>query len=617
MSAELSSHWSEQEDVVDTELQALRSAPIGIAITSLAGSLQYANDAFWRFFDCDVRACTDGDIRQATRGLLSEDFLVSVAREGGPQQMCVFMGANRVLLCTAQRVMHGAFPIYLCVVVQEISDLAAEYQQRWQTTREVFSNYGVVGVWNWTMRIADPEHVGSNPLVWMSRCDDLFGGGLEPRTLDDFVQRMEPSCRQRVVTEVSRAIQARARYYVDYEFVDRDGSIRRMRSVGSCIDGIYPPAPRLIGVELELRPQQAEESGEDVCRTLLDRIDVPVVWIDRQLRYQYFNPAFAALAERARHGTPRLGQSLLSSAEDPVQRRRLVDAARRAMKGEPCVLEMEVFDERNEVCESIDLHFKLVGRIGGALGVGHDVSPLKRASRYHQYLNAQFRQRLEHRAANIDASNRDLSNRVAAACDGLHGKLQEITALLAAEQADTSQPIRAALTDMKAMIDGLSQLSAVGARSPQWRKIDMNRLLREVLRELRPMTEGRSIEFDVRSLPHVVADRVLVKQVLLNLVSNAIKFTRDRVVARVRIWATLEDGMTVWSVADNGIGFKTDDVEEMFGAFVGRGRKPPGTGLSIAWRAIQQLEGRLWCEGSPGQGATFHFTIGDPQFSGR
>jgi signal transduction histidine kinase len=619
MSAELLEYSAESEGSQVTELEALGTAPIGVAVTSLAGSLRYANDAFGLLFNASA-VHVGGDIHEITRGLLQEEFLMSVAREGGTRQIVVTVDEHRVLLCTAKRVMHGPFPIYLSVVVQDISDLAGEYVARWQVLRQGLGGSGVAGPWNWTMLTVSTNDVCSNPVTWLSADAGAFGAGFEPKTFGDLLQRVQPHCRGRVLAEVSRAIETRGSYCVDYELMGRDGSLRYMRSMGCC-SGSEHSTWRLIGVEVELQARQPEEHRDGICRTLLEQMEVPVLSIDRRLRYRYFNSAFETFARSVGDHAVQIDEPVLGAVTCPGRRRRLADVLARVMKGEPSIYESEFADDRGEVYQWVDFHFKPTrdasGAIDGAVAVGYDVSPLKRANRYQKSLSAELRQRLEHRMANIDAANRDLSNRVASACDHLRRQLQEIRAMIGVEAAaasgtENSPPhIPAALAGMAAQIDALEELSDIALRRPEWRRIDMNRLIREILRDLGPMVEGRSVQFDIESLPHVVADRTLVRQVLFNLLSNAIKFTRGCPAPRVRVWATAtENGATTWSVADNGIGFDTKKVDEMFGAFVRRGTKPQGVGLSVAWRAIQQLDGRLWCESSPGQGATFRFTIG-------
>lgn len=613
MSAELMEHPVGSDELKITELQALASAPIGLAVTSLAGSLRYANSTFGEFFNFDPAAHLGDDIREITRKRIGENLLMSVAREGGVRQVGFLVDGNRMLLCSARRVMHGPFPIFLSLVVQDISELSRDFDNRFEVLREQLDGCGVRGVWNWTMRIYDAENIGSNPIAWISSDASAFGSAFEPKTFSCLMQRMAPHCRARVAAEVARAIETRSRYVVDYEIVGRDGSVRRMRSAGRYLELTHSAARRLVGIEMELQPQRSNEGSDELHRELLEQMELPVLSIDRHMRYRYFNSAFESFAHSVGYQAVELDQPVLNTVSDPVRRRRLAEVLARVMKGEPAVYETKYYDDRGEVYLWMDFHFTPTrdasGAVDGAMAVGYDVSPLKRANLYHKLLNAEVKQRLDHRTASIDAANRDLSNQVAAMCGDLRARLEEL------KGAMKTQSTAAAIADMEARIGQLAALSSIGLRRPEPRKIDMNRLVREVLRELGNLLGERTVEFDIASLPHVVADRALVRQVFQSLLSNAIKFTRGCPSARIRVWTAVEEGTTVWSVSDNGIGFDPREGDEMFHTFARRGTKPRGVGLSVAWRAIQQLDGRLWCDSSPGQGATFHFTIGQQELA--
>jgi signal transduction histidine kinase len=593
---------------------ALENSPVGIAIATLAGSLQYANSTFFKLFDADPSAQASGDIRQIGRGAFREDFLMSVAREGAPRQVSISVegpGGERMLLCTVKRIMHGALPIYLSLVVHDITDLANDYHTRVQVLRKVLTECGLGGVWGWTMRVATDD-LRRNPIVWVSSTDDLFVNGRIPKTFDEFLQLVAPHCREQVAAEISRAIESRSDYSVEYEMIAADGSLRKMRSVGRYVTTTRHSEGRLSSVEFERAEPQQGGSSAGMSDALLAHMEAPVACIDRRLRYRYFNPAFAQLTAIVQGKTPAVEGPVLDSVADPSRRRLLAGMLSRVLKGEPCVYEQEIVDERGTPVQWIDFNLKPLrddaGAIDGIMVFGHDVSALKRADFRQQHMNAELRHRLERRAAQVDAANRDLSNRVAMACDELNADLQQLKASL---DGGASRRLATALAALESRVEGLARLSGVALRIPEQRSIDMHRLVHEVRRDLSFMLRGRSIEFEMDRLPEAVGDRALVRQVLESLLSNAIKFTQECAAPRIRVWAAVENGVTVWSVADNGVGFDASAADEMFSAFVSRGRKPRGVGLSIAWRAIQLLNGRLWCESSPGRGATFHFTIGD------
>jgi signal transduction histidine kinase len=599
---------------------ALEASSVGIAVATLAGSLQYANDAFFKFFGADATAPIASDIRQISRGLLREDFLVSVAREDGPRQVCISVdGPDRetMLLCTVQRIMHGALPIYLSVVVKDITDLADDYRTRVQLLRGVLSEQGMNGGWGWSLRLATNE-LRRNSIVWVSSTEELFGSRPVPKTLDEFLERVAPHCRERVAAELARAVESRAAYSVDYEFGGEGGATRQMRSVGQYVASTRCSEARMTCVEFERGPLEIRQSHDSMSDVLLANMEAPVARLDRRLRYQYFNPAFVMLMSNTQGQPPLLGRPALDTVADPARRRLLANLLSRVLKGEPAVYEQEIVDERGNPYQWIDFHLKPIrdasGAVDGIMTLGHDVSALKRANFRQEHLNAELQHRLERRTALVDAAHRDLSNRVADVCETLQEDLRQLKASVGSISASDDAGLQlaaAAVTNLESRIRGLARLSGVALQAPEQRSIDMHRIVQEVRRDLSFMLKGRTIDFVVDRLPEAVGDRALVRQVWESLLSNAIKFTQECATPRIHVWAAVEQGVTVWSVADNGIGFDMKTADDMFAAFVRRGRKPQGVGLSVAWRAIQQMNGRLWCESSAGCGATFHFTIGD------
>ena len=127
------------------------------------------------------------------------------------------------------------------------------------------------------------------------------------------------------------------------------------------------------------------------------------------------------------------------------------------------------------------------------------------------------------------------------------------------------------------------------------------------------MEEGRLVEWKIGPLPMVRGDAAMLRQVLVNLLENALKFTRPRSPAIVEIGCTPSVNELTFFVRDNGIGIDPRDFERIFVIFQRmhtRGEYPgTGLGLAICKRIIERHNGRIWVESSSGQGATFFFTL--------
>jgi len=134
-----------------------------------------------------------------------------------------------------------------------------------------------------------------------------------------------------------------------------------------------------------------------------------------------------------------------------------------------------------------------------------------------------------------------------------------------------------------------------------------------VLDEMRREREGRQVEVCIGPLPDCMGDPSLLKQVWVNLLSNAFKFTRKRVWALIEIACHEQQGEEVYVVRDNGAGFEMDYVAKLFGVFQRLHRadefEGTGAGLAIVQRIIHRHGGRIWAEARVDQGATFYFTL--------
>ncbi len=141
----------------------------------------------------------------------------------------------------------------------------------------------------------------------------------------------------------------------------------------------------------------------------------------------------------------------------------------------------------------------------------------------------------------------------------------------------------------------------------------METLVYSALALLRGENDVRSVEVKVGELPAAYGDPRLLKQVWLNLLSNAFKFTRGRDRAVVEVGHEMRDAMAVYFVRDNGTGFDMRYAQKLFGMFQRMHRQEDfegtGIGLAIVQRIVVRHGGRVWAESAKGKGATFYFTL--------
>ena len=165
---------------------------------------------------------------------------------------------------------------------------------------------------------------------------------------------------------------------------------------------------------------------------------------------------------------------------------------------------------------------------------------------------------------------------------------------------------------LNTLIDALLELSRASRKPLQLTAVDLNEILAQIRDTLLPDLLERDVRWEVQALPTVTGDRDALHGVLTQLIENALKFTRERTPAVIRVWA--DDLGTGWrvSVGDNGMGFDPQYSERLFNMFQRlHGKEVEGTGVGLAnvRRMVLKHGGQVFAEGQVGQGATFGFTL--------
>jgi signal transduction histidine kinase len=192
--------------------------------------------------------------------------------------------------------------------------------------------------------------------------------------------------------------------------------------------------------------------------------------------------------------------------------------------------------------------------------------------------------------------------------------LQDSGPPLSAQQLEFLATILQSANHMGTLIDDLLSFSRTAHVELCKVQVDAGLLVNDALGEFKLQTAERAIVWNIHPLPQVWADRALMRMVLINLISNAVKFTSVRTEPQIEIGCTPDAGEgTVFFIRDNGAGFDPAKAEKLFGAFQRMHSqtqfKGTGIGLATVQRIIHRHGGRIWAEGSVDGGATFYFSL--------
>jgi light-regulated signal transduction histidine kinase (bacteriophytochrome) len=242
--------------------------------------------------------------------------------------------------------------------------------------------------------------------------------------------------------------------------------------------------------------------------------------------------------------------------------------------------------------------------------------------------NEELEERVRVRTAELEAANRELEAFSSSVSHDLRGPLHLIDgystileethgSLLNPEGKKCLQRIHKGVQEMASIIESLLNLSRLGRRQLKMQATSLDEVLALVLADFKTDTQGRQIDWKVGKLPIVECDRGLIKQVLINLIGNSIKYTRPREVPMIEIGQTTIAGEQVIFVRDNGAGFDMKHADKLFEAFQRLHRhedfEGTGVGLATVRRIVQRHGGRIWAEAEADKGATFYFTLGPRQ----
>jgi PAS domain S-box-containing protein len=266
------------------------------------------------------------------------------------------------------------------------------------------------------------------------------------------------------------------------------------------------------------------------------------------------------------------------------------------------------------------------GKLYGFSKISRDITKRHEAEQEARRLQSKLESSVKDRTAELQAAYQEMEAFSYSISHDLRaplihiGGFVEILQSEAASQLDEKSrqylsTIAESTRQMGRMIDDLLAFSRMSRAELHKMRVSTADIVRNVLQDLQSETANRRIAWNIHDLPEVSGDPSLLRQVVYNLIANALKYTRTRDEARIEIGSTANDHETVFYVRDNGVGFDMKYVHKLFGVFqrLHSTAEFEGTGIGLAnvRRIVQRHGGRAWAEGAVEAGATFYFSIPD------
>jgi signal transduction histidine kinase len=239
-------------------------------------------------------------------------------------------------------------------------------------------------------------------------------------------------------------------------------------------------------------------------------------------------------------------------------------------------------------------------------------------------LNAELERRVAERTVELEAANKELEafsysvshdlRTPLRAIDGYsHILLEEYANKLDDEATRLLNVVRNNTIRMGQLIDDILKFSRTGRLELTFSEMNMDMLAQDVLEELKPSISESKLQVTIDHLPAAKGDSAMMHQVLVNLMTNAIKFSRNSETPRIHVGATVKDDETIYFVKDNGVGFDMQYADKLFGVFQRLHSmeefEGTGIGLAIVKRIVTRHGGRVWAESKLNEGATIYFSL--------
>lgn len=533
--------------------------------------------------------------------------------EGGADGYLIKPIQNRELLAQVKAMVR----------LKKVEEALRKSEQRFQLVARATND----ALWDWDLE--------TNALWWNEEIKELFQYPLEEVKPDItwWYEHIHPEDRDRVISGVQKAIHENTRYWFDeYRYRRADGSYAYVFDRGYIISDHCGKPIRMVGSMMDITTRkQAEEAlreSEERFRATFEQAAVGIAHVAPDGRWLWVNQKLCDIVGYTRE---ELMGKTFQDITHPEDLATDLKYAHQMLRKEIPTYSMEKrYIHKNGSHVWINLTVSLVHRPSGDpayfIAFIEDITRRKQAEDQILRLNEELEQRVLARTAEPQATIKELeafsysvSHDLRAPLRAIHGfsriLLEDYASQLSPEIQEYLQWISNNARQMNHLIDDLLAFSRLSRQSIRKQPIATAALVHQILEDLRREQEGKQIEILIGDLPECQADPALLKQVFVNLLSNAFKFTRRQESVKIEIGYRPGDrpGEQVYFVKDNGVGFNMQYANKLFGVFQrlhpAEEYEGTGVGLAIVQRIIHRHGGRVWAEGEVNKGATFYFTL--------